>query len=87
MKYCGGCNPLYDRVAAVKYIEKALGNLIEFANPEDDKIDFILAVYGCEVACTDLSQFKEITIKAINSAEDAKRLVNEIKKDEKATKV
>lgn len=64
----------------MKYIEKALGDLIEFASPKDEKVDFILAVYGCEVACADLSQFKGIPIKTINSAEDAKRLVNEIKK-------
>ncbi|MEA3222076.1 MAG: hypothetical protein U9P49_02770 [Thermodesulfobacteriota bacterium] len=77
---------MYDRVAAVKYIERALGDLIEFANPKDKKVDFILAVYGCEVACTDLSQFKGIPIKAINSPEDAKRLVNEIKEKGKAVK-
>ena len=71
IKYCGGCNPDYDRVALVKCIEKSLHGKVEFVSAEDEDIDLVLAVEGCKTACADLSAFKDTKIRFINRIEDA----------------
>jgi hypothetical protein len=77
IKYCGGCNPDYDRVALVKHIEKSLHGKVEFVSAEDENIDLVLAVEGCKTACADLSAFKGIQIRFITKFEDAAYFVKE----------
>ena len=71
IKYCGGCNPDYDRVALAKYIEKSLLGKVEFVSAEDENIDLVLAVEGCKTACADLSAFKATKFRFITRIEDA----------------
>jgi len=33
-KYCGGCNPEYDRVSLVKHIQESVQGKVEFVKPE-----------------------------------------------------
>ena len=75
IKYCGGCNPDYDRVALVKYIEKSLHGKVEFVSAEDENINLVLAVEGCKTACADLSAFKDIRIRFITKIEDAEEFL------------
>jgi hypothetical protein len=77
IKYCGGCNPDYDRVALVKRIEERLNGKVEFVSAEDENIDLVLAVEGCKTACADLSAFKGIKIQFITKIEDAENFVKE----------
>jgi len=83
LKYCGGCNPTYDRVALVKKMEKHLQGKVEFVSPESEDVDLILAVQGCSTACADLSAFEGLQIRTITSMEDGERFVQEV--DERAT--
>lgn len=54
VKYCGGCNSRYDRVALVKTLKRQLQIEIPPACP--DKIyDVIYVVCGCTARCPDLS--------------------------------
>ena len=46
IKYCGGCNPYYDRVALVKRIENRLQGKVEFVSAANDEVDLVLAVEG-----------------------------------------
>jgi hypothetical protein len=71
IKYCGGCNPDYDRIALVGRIEERLNGKVEFVSLEDEDIDLVLAVEGCKTACADLSAFKCIKIRFITRIEDA----------------
>jgi hypothetical protein len=71
IKYCGGCNPDYDRVALVKRIEESLDGNVEFVSAEDEDIDLVLAVEGCRTACADLSAFKGTEIRLITKIQDA----------------
>ena len=71
IKYCGGCNPRYDRVALVKQIEKSLQGEAEFVLPESENVVLILAVQGCSTACADLSAFQGLEIRTITNIEDA----------------
>jgi hypothetical protein len=75
IKYCGGCNPDYDRVALVKRIEERLIGKVEFVSAEDENIDLVLAVEGCNTACADLSAFKGTNIRFITKVEDAEEFL------------
>ena len=71
IKYCGGCNPYYDRVALVNRIESRLQGKVEFVSPDNDMVDLVLAVEGCQTACADLSFFQGKAIHVISRNEDA----------------
>jgi len=75
IKYCGGCNPDYDRVALVKQLESRLQGKVEFVSPENDHVDFVLAVEGCKTACADLSSFQGKTIHVISRKEDVDKFL------------
>lgn len=50
IKYCGGCNPRYDRTAVVARLGRDLpGAQIGFAGGE--KPDYVLVLCGCSSAC------------------------------------
>ena len=51
LKYCGGCNPGFDRVAYVDKIKSAAGPDIEWVTLEEEGFDAVLLVSGCETAC------------------------------------
>ena len=44
IKYCGGCNPYYNRVALVGRIKTRLQGKVEFVSPDKDSVDLVLAV-------------------------------------------
>ncbi len=51
LKYCGGCNPTFDRVGCVKKIQSAAGDRIEWATLDDGEWEKILLIHGCNTAC------------------------------------
>ena len=55
VKYSGGCNPRYDRVAAVRRLEARLGELLPAAQP-GVCYDEIFVICGCSARCADVSQ-------------------------------
>ena len=71
IKFCGGCNPDFDRVALVERIEGGLNGRVEFVTLENENIDLVLAVEGCKTACADLSPIKATQIRIINNVDDA----------------
>lgn len=78
LKYCGGCNPEYDRVAVKNQIEKSLQGRVLFVSPESDDKEMILAILGCKIACADLSVFQGMKIWKITSVEDAEKFIKEV---------
>jgi len=79
LKYCGGCNPEYDRVALVRHIEESLQGKVEFVTPESEGIELLLAVEGCSTACADLSAFQGMEIWVITTIDGAKRFIKAIR--------
>jgi len=79
LKYCGGCNPEYDRVALVRHIEKSLQGRIAFVSPESEGVGLILAVEGCGTACADLSAFQGMDIRVITNIDGTRRFIKEIR--------
>ena len=71
IKYCGGCNPGYDRVALADYIKTSLHGRVEFVSLDSEIVDLILAVEGCKTCCADLTAFEGKRIHFISQLEDA----------------
>ena len=78
LKYCGGCNPGYDRVDLAQQIEENLLGKAEFVSPGSEDVNLILAVQGCSTACADLSAFQGMEIRVITNIEGAERFIKEI---------
>ena len=78
IKYCGGCNPGYDRVALADYIKKSLHGRVDFVPLDSDGIDLVLAVEGCKTCCADLSPFQGKPIHFISQIEDAGKFLQKI---------
>lgn len=73
IKYCGGCNPSYDRVAAAARIRDRFINTTEIVPYDDPAADIVFAVMGCSSACADLSGIKTesvIVVKELPDVED-----------------
>lgn len=51
VKYCGGCNPKYDRGAAVSKLKKCLPGVTLNPVAEGVEYDTVLLVCGCQVGC------------------------------------
>ena len=79
VKYCGGCNPGYNRVALVRHIQESLRGEVEFVSPESEGVALVLAVEGCSTACADLSAFQGLEIWKIANMEDAEKFMAEMK--------
>jgi len=53
IKYCGGCNPRFDRTALVDHLRRAFPVLtfVGAAELGAEKADFVVVVCGCPAAC------------------------------------
>ncbi|WP_157212092.1 hypothetical protein [Desulfomonile tiedjei] len=55
LKYCGGCDPGFDRVEYFNRVRSAAGEAIEWVTLEDSDFGAILVISGCETACPGVS--------------------------------
>jgi hypothetical protein len=52
IKYCGGCNPKFDRAALVQKLKRELGKKYDFEYAKEGTLyDTILVVCGCTSKC------------------------------------
>ncbi|MCG6533863.1 MAG: hypothetical protein L7F78_04050 [Syntrophales bacterium LBB04] len=51
LKYCGGCDPAFDRVAYFNEIKSAALDRIEWVRPDDSDFQSLLVINGCLTAC------------------------------------
>lgn len=58
VKFCGGCNPSYDRGQALKEIKEHFTD-IDFVNAaEGISHDLLLVIGGCSSCCASFDQFE-----------------------------
>lgn len=59
IKYCGGCNPTYDRGAAVAELKQSLSDLdVSFVSYDEQKqYDGCILVLGCNRNCVSQQKF------------------------------
>lgn len=59
VKFCGGCNPRYDRGKVLDTIKKHFGNRVDFLIAEENmKYDFLLVIGGCTNCCASFAQYQ-----------------------------
>jgi hypothetical protein len=58
LKYCGGCNPSYDRVEYVQAIQEAAGSRIEWVSLDTGGFTTILLVSGCDKQCVEMAEYE-----------------------------
>ncbi len=51
LKFCGGCDPGFDRVEYFRRIRDSAGAAILWVSVEEGDFDTILLIQGCETAC------------------------------------
>jgi hypothetical protein len=62
VKFCGGCNPRYDRGKALEAIKKQMLGKAEFVIAEEGmEYDFLLVIGGCTNCCASHCQYKAKT--------------------------
>lgn len=54
VKYCGGCNPRYNRKKVVAQLEEQLGNRLCLAIPGEE-YEILYVICGCSVKCADIT--------------------------------
>jgi len=80
VKYCGGCNPLYDRVELVRRVEEALSNSVRFTPVGEEKEgDAVLVVSGCHVRCAGTTDLPLLPMFSISSPEELPGLIERIR--------
>ncbi|NLY71744.1 MAG: hypothetical protein GX076_08745 [Clostridiales bacterium] len=58
VRFCGGCNPRYDRGKALEKIKEHFKDRIEFSYAKEDvDYDILLVIGGCTNNCASFSQF------------------------------
>jgi len=58
VKYCGGCNPSYDRAKCVGKIQEAADDRIEWVFFDPAGVAALLLVSGCDRQCVETAQFE-----------------------------
>ncbi|OGP80285.1 MAG: hypothetical protein A2V86_11645 [Deltaproteobacteria bacterium RBG_16_49_23] len=51
VKYCGGCNPTYERVEMFQRIQSRLKDQLLFFRYDEPDIDLMVLLSGCHRAC------------------------------------
>jgi len=51
IKYCGGCNPAYERVEMIEKVQFRLGDQFLFHRHGDEEVEALILVSGCPRAC------------------------------------
>ena len=80
VKYCGGCNPRYDRTAFFDTVKKRCPEAeFQYVQPEVIS-DHLLVVCGCPSRCADISTIQVIgdTFK-VSEESQMEQLITEIK--------
>ncbi|WP_426350377.1 hypothetical protein ACPWSR_03810 [Alloiococcus sp. CFN-8] len=80
IKYCGGCNPRYDRKDFVERLKKEFDNIMFKIAAAEDYYEIILVICGCHSGCAnynELSYKNIIIIKAEDNYYRAKNFIDD----------
>ncbi len=78
LKFCGGCNPGYDRVALVEEIAQNCMDRIQLVNTWDDDMQGVLLIAGCPTACVNREQLPDLPIRQICDNKNVRHICQEI---------
>ena len=77
VKYCGGCNPTYERVNMLQQVQSLFKDQLLFRRHDEPDIEFIVLLSGCHRACAgqDLHPM-EISYYSLTGENDFKNLID-----------
>ncbi len=78
LKYCGGCDPAYDRVAYVRAIQEAGGDRLQWVPLDAEKYSILVIISGCDRECIQEEMFNRAGGRAVISVRDNSRPPEEI---------
>jgi 4-hydroxybutyrate CoA-transferase len=77
IKYCGGCNPSYERVEMIQHVQSLLEDRFIFSIHDQQDSDIMVLVSGCPRACANKnSNHIEVPSRSIVGESDFKSLVD-----------
>jgi sulfite reductase beta subunit-like hemoprotein len=77
IKYCGGCNPSYERVEMIQQVQSLLKDRFTFSIHDQQDLDIMLLVSGCPRACANKnSNHPEVPSRSIVGESDFKSLID-----------
>ena len=87
IKYCGGCNPQYDRVKTKKSIEKKIMKLFKENNHSLDlgyareKVFYhcLILISGCGSCCASFEQYDAACVLKIKSEDDENKILKQLR--------
>ena len=79
IKYCGGCNPAYERMEMIERVQSQLRDQILFLRYDEQGLDGLILVNGCPRSCAakDLSH-KEILCHSITAESELETLIEKL---------
>jgi hypothetical protein len=77
LKYCGGCNPSYERVEYVEALREAAGGRIEWVSADEGGFSSLLVVCGCDKQCVEMAEYERPGCRLIR-VKDGQRAATEI---------
>ncbi len=80
IKYCGGCNPSYERVEWVERMKDQLGERFLFLPSRESNPDLLIFVNGCLRACALVeSELKTVPYFSVTHEGDFEHLISILK--------
>jgi hypothetical protein len=77
IRYCGGCNPSYERVEMIQQVESSLKDRFIFSVNDQQDLDIMVFVCGCPRACANKnSNHPEVPSRSIIGESDFKSLID-----------
>jgi hypothetical protein len=77
VKFCGGCNPRYDRKAFLKKIEKSMTGY-RFTYNLEEEYDILLIICGCKSACAKCDNKGKKTI-IVDNLSETEEIIRQLK--------
>ena len=71
VKYCGGCDPNYERVERVEKLAEKLKSHVQVVSYREPPYEILLVVNGCHKQCAELDSIPETGAKVIFLADQA----------------
>lgn len=78
VKFCGGCNPGYDRVRLVEEIREKLAEKAELVSHQEENTYCQLLIAGCKSACVDTSTLQDKKLYFITEPGEANEFMQKI---------
>lgn len=82
VKFCGGCNPRYDRGKSLKSLKKHFGDRVNFSVARlETSYDGLLVIAGCPSVCVEFDKIKYNAKEIVQSDKgDLPEIISKIEK-------